>query len=130
MYNDAHECEEWQHDGACSAQRQFFALLRDAGEALVDRVSTFWWGWGSAIVGTHAHANRVAHLARQYEVIAPTVAYLRSRVPSVVAIWDDHDFGENDAGGDLPYKQHAKMLFKRAWRPQRASNESQPEIMN
>ena len=31
----------------------------------------------------------------------PGVARLRATTP-VVAMWDDHDFGENDAGGDYP----------------------------
>jgi alkaline phosphatase D len=78
-----------------------------------------------AVGGPYAH--RVAHLARQYELIQPMIDYLRARVPSVVAAWDDHDFGENDSGGDLPYKHESKALFLQAWRPSVDANESPPE---
>ena len=37
----------------------------------------------------------------------PGVARLRATTP-VVAIWDDHDFGENDAGGDYPVKEQSR----------------------
>ncbi len=40
---------------------------------------------------------------------------LRARVP-VLATWDDHDYGQNDAGGDFPYKDEAKALFLDFWR--------------
>jgi alkaline phosphatase D len=39
---------------------------------------------------------------------------LRAEVP-VLATWDDHDYGQNDAGGDFPYKDQAKALFLEFW---------------
>jgi alkaline phosphatase D len=33
----------------------------------------------------------------------------------VLATWDDHDYGSNDAGGDFPYKDEAKALFLDFW---------------
>ncbi len=39
---------------------------------------------------------------------------LRAEVP-VVATWDDHDFGENDAGGDYPMKEQSKRIFLDFW---------------
>jgi alkaline phosphatase D len=39
---------------------------------------------------------------------------LRETVP-VLATWDDHDYGSNDAGGDFPYKERAKALFLDFW---------------
>jgi alkaline phosphatase D len=39
---------------------------------------------------------------------------LRASVP-VLATWDDHDYGQNDAGGDFPYKDRAKALFLDFW---------------
>jgi alkaline phosphatase D len=41
-------------------------------------------------------------------------ARLRATTP-VVAIWDDHDFGENDAGGDYPMKDETRRLFLEFW---------------
>ncbi len=40
---------------------------------------------------------------------------LRERIP-VLATWDDHDYGQNDAGGDFPYQDEAKALFLEFWR--------------
>jgi alkaline phosphatase D len=39
---------------------------------------------------------------------------LRAQVP-VFAIWDDHDYGRNDAGADFPFKQQAQALFRQFW---------------
>ena len=33
----------------------------------------------------------------------------------ILAIWDDHDFGLNDGGGDYPYKQDAEKMFLNFW---------------
>ncbi len=35
---------------------------------------------------------------------------LRERVP-VLATWDDHDFGANDAGADYPMRQESQLIF-------------------
>jgi alkaline phosphatase D len=42
------------------------------------------------------------------------IAALRAQVP-VLAIWDDHDYGRNDAGGDFAHKEQAKRLFLDFW---------------
>ena len=39
---------------------------------------------------------------------------LRAKTP-VLTIWDDHDYGLNDAGGDWPYKFNSQQLFYEAW---------------
>ena len=44
----------------------------------------------------------------------PGVARLRATTP-VVAMWDDHDFGENDAGGDYPMKEQSREVFLDFW---------------
>ena len=33
----------------------------------------------------------------------------------IIAIWDDHDFGLNDGGGDYPYKKDAEKMFLNFW---------------
>lgn len=40
---------------------------------------------------------------------------LRAEVPHI-AIWDDHDYGANDAGVEYPHKQASKNLFLDFWR--------------
>jgi alkaline phosphatase D len=42
------------------------------------------------------------------------IARLRAQVP-VLATWDDHDYGQNDGGGDFAYQQQAKQLFLDFW---------------
>ena len=44
----------------------------------------------------------------------PGFRRLRARVP-IIAIWDDHDYGANDAGGDFPYRQQSAALFRSFW---------------
>lgn len=39
----------------------------------------------------------------------------RRAVPHI-AIWDDHDFGDDDEGGDYPLKQLSQQLFCDAWK--------------
>lgn len=54
----------------------------------------------------------VAEIARSYQRLAliPEYAAFRSQTP-MLAIWDDHDYGINDAGAELPVKQESKALF-------------------
>ena len=41
-------------------------------------------------------------------------AKVRATVP-VLATWDDHDYGQNDAGGEFPFKAATKQLFLDFW---------------
>lgn len=55
-------------------------------------------------------------LADAYARAATIAGYraIRDQVP-VLATWDDHDYGRNDAGGDFPHKERAKALFLEFW---------------
>ncbi len=44
----------------------------------------------------------------------PGFKKLRETTP-ILAVWDDHDFGENDAGGDYPMKEEARKIFCDFW---------------
>ena len=52
---------------------------------------------------------KYARLAAQ-----PGFKRLRERVP-VLATWDDHDFGENDAGAEYPMKEESRRIFCDFW---------------
>ena len=41
----------------------------------------------------------------------PEYARLREEVPYFIASWDDHDFGLNDGGGDLPWRDASQAVF-------------------
>lgn len=55
-------------------------------------------------------------MAEKYAMLAakPHFRRLRAELP-VVAIWDDHDFGENDAGADYPMKAESRRQFCDFW---------------
>jgi alkaline phosphatase D len=64
----------------------------------------------------YADTRDMAVLEAKYAKLAanPGFARLRASTP-VVAVWDDHDFGENDAGGDYPQKEASRRVFLDFW---------------
>jgi alkaline phosphatase D len=52
----------------------------------------------------------------KYSMLAekPGFRKLKETTP-IIAIWDDHDFGENDAGGDYPMKEESRRQFCDFW---------------
>ncbi len=58
----------------------------------------------------------------------PEFQRLRAAVP-VLAIWDDHDYGENDAGKDYPFKEESREIFFDFWKvPSGSPRRSHPGI--
>lgn len=55
-------------------------------------------------------------LRRAYALQAshPEFTAFRSGVP-MMATWDDHDFGLNDAGGSFPFRRWAETMFETFW---------------
>lgn len=55
-------------------------------------------------------------LTRAYARLSERVEFrdFRSRVP-MMATWDDHDYGANDAGGSFAFKQWAETVFETYW---------------
>jgi alkaline phosphatase D len=55
-------------------------------------------------------------LHQAYAALAqdPAFAAFRASVP-VLPVWDDHDYGVNDGGGDFAWRQTAEALFETAW---------------
>ncbi|MBL6614598.1 MAG: alkaline phosphatase family protein [Reyranella sp.] len=58
-----------------------------------------------------------ANLKRAYALASQIEGYnrLRDKV-NHLAVWDDHDYGINDGGGDFPHKAVSKDLFLDFWR--------------
>jgi alkaline phosphatase D len=56
------------------------------------------------------------NLKRAYEKAEGIAGYskLRDSVAHL-AVWDDHDYGVNDGGGDFPHKAVSKELFLKFW---------------
>lgn len=55
-------------------------------------------------------------LRRAYALQAshPEFAGFRAKVP-MMATWDDHDYGLNDAGGNFPFRRWGEELFETFW---------------
>lgn len=64
----------------------------------------------------YADTRDPAVMAAKYAALAakPGFRTLRETTP-VCAVWDDHDYGENDAGGDYPMKAEARRQFCDFW---------------
>jgi alkaline phosphatase D len=58
----------------------------------------------------------VSEMKAKYAKLAakPGFQKLRETTP-IIAMWDDHDYGENDAGADYPKKNEARQLFCDFW---------------
>ncbi|MDP9199857.1 MAG: alkaline phosphatase family protein [Pseudomonadota bacterium] len=64
----------------------------------------------------YADTRDMAVLTAKYAELAaqPGFARLRAETP-VLAIWDDHDFGEDDAGAEYPMKDESRRIFLDFW---------------
>ena len=73
-------------------------------------------------LGDNVYANdesddpTLMSLKKAYGQLAQVTSFnaLRQAVP-VLPIWDDHDYGLNDAGGDWPRKRAAESLYEYVW---------------
>lgn len=65
----------------------------------------------------YADTHDMSVLSAKYAELAavPGFAKLRASTP-VFAVWDDHDYGENDAGGEYPMKDHSRRIFLDFWK--------------
>lgn len=64
----------------------------------------------------YADTNDPAAIARCYEQLAklPDFDRVQAMAPQLVT-WDDHDYGDNNRGGDYAIKFESKELFRRFW---------------
>lgn len=58
----------------------------------------------------------IGYIEKCYSLLAaqPAFQQLREEVPHA-AIWDDHDYGLDNAGKNYPLKEESKKLFRRFW---------------
>ncbi|MFT6331463.1 MAG: alkaline phosphatase D [Bermanella sp.] len=95
--------------GSCSHQDKampiFNAILQEPADAFIFL--------GDNIYGD---TEDMQELAQKYNKLGqdPGVKALKSKV-AVYAIWDDHDFGENDAGKQYPFKAESKKVMLDFW---------------
>lgn len=95
--------------GSCAKQSKPQPIWRAIGEARPDLFVFL----GDNL---YADARDEATLRQRYAefmAVEPLQAFRRS-TPHL-AIWDDHDFGDDDEGADYPLKQLSQQLFCDAW---------------
>lgn len=70
---------------------------------------------GDNVYGDFNSAD-ATNLRRAYDLASEIAGYtrLRKEVPHL-AMWDDHDYGLNDGGGNFAHKDVAKDLFLKFW---------------
>ncbi|MFT7901030.1 alkaline phosphatase D family protein [Tenacibaculum ascidiaceicola] len=68
------------------------------------------WIWGGDNI--YADTNNMRKMKRMYKTQKNVKSYkeLTSKVP-VLATWDDHDYGKNDAGVEFEMKDESQQLF-------------------
>ena len=64
----------------------------------------------------YASAKSDKPIVDQYIKLNKNTDYrnVREKIP-FLAIWDDHDYGQNDGGGDNPEKEEARKVFLNYW---------------
>jgi len=83
-------------------------------------------------LGDNIYADTVdmTVMQRKYGELASSVSFqqLVDSVP-VLAVWDDHDYGANDAGSEYPKKEESKKLFLDFWgEPENSPRRRRPGI--
>ena len=64
----------------------------------------------------YGDTENMSHLANKYTLLGnnPGIKTLRKNTPTI-AIWDDHDYGENDAGVEYPQKEASRKIMLDFW---------------
>lgn len=68
-------------------------------------------------------------VAKQYQKLAAQPGFVKLRASTdTIAIWDDHDYGRNDAGSEYPAKEASRQLFHDFWgEPQNSAARSRAD---
>lgn len=71
-------------------------------------------------VGDNVYADTKtdpSHIERCYEALAAKPGFTQLRDQSTfLAVWDDHDYGLNDAGKDYALKRQSHAIFRKFWK--------------
>lgn len=95
--------------GSCAHQDKPQPVL----ERVVEQTPDLFIYLGDNIYGDSRNMNV---LRRKYAKLAakPEFQSLRKNV-AVLSIWDDHDYGENDAGKEYPFYKESRQIFLDFW---------------
>lgn len=64
----------------------------------------------------YGDTNDMTVLANKYQKLGakPGFKALKEQTP-IIAMWDDHDFGQNDIGKDYPHKEQSRQIMLDFW---------------
>lgn len=99
---------------SCSEETAPIPLLRDIA---AENPDLFLYIGDNVYGDAYSGDMRLTELRQAYADLAanPDFQAVWSAVPTH-AVWDDHDFGLNDAGGDFSAKEFAERIFERFFR--------------
>lgn len=106
--------------GSCSHQDKAMPILKSINKEDADLFIFL----GDNIYGD---TKNMQDMADKYQRLGnnPDIKALRLATPTI-AIWDDHDFGENDAGAEYPQKEQSRKLMLDFWQePQNSARYTQ-----
>ncbi len=95
--------------GSCSHQDKAMPILK----AINNEHADLFIFLGDNIYGD---TKNMVDMADKYQRLGnnPDIKALRLATP-VIATWDDHDYGENDAGAEYPQKEQSRKLMLDFW---------------
>jgi alkaline phosphatase D len=107
--------------GSCSHQNQALPILQQIGDLKPD----YFLFLGDNIYGDTRDSTI---LKQKYDQLGKNsnYQYLKSQT-KILATWDDHDYGENDAGKHYPLKEVSKSIFLNFFEEPRGSSRFQHE---
>lgn len=99
---------------SCSEESAPIPLLRDIA---AEKPDLFLYVGDNVYGDAYSGDMRLEELRRAYAGLAanPDFQAVWSAVPTH-AVWDDHDYGLNDAGGDFSAREFAERIFERFYR--------------
>ena len=106
--------------GSCADQDKDMPILK----AINNENADLFIFLGDNIYGD---TENMQDMADKYQRLGnnPDIKALRLATP-IIAIWDDHDFGENDAGAEYPQKEQSRKLMLDFWQePKNSARYSQ-----
>mmetsp|Transcript_48853 Transcript_48853/g.110870 ORF Transcript_48853/g.110870 Transcript_48853/m.110870 type:complete len:411 (+) Transcript_48853:122-1354(+) len=104
VYNDYDDCQGFWNK-PCGIFRRYAVRVREVKRAL----RLLW-------LGGNKEKAAAANLDESYAVLGVKLSKLKfCEKVDTVATWDDHDYGENDAGSELPWKEESAALFTKFW---------------
>ncbi|BDS09519.1 alkaline phosphatase D family protein [Aureispira anguillae] len=101
--------------GSCSNQKKEQPILH----LVADRNPNVFIYLGDNIYGDTRDMNE---LQQKYDRLAAKPEFQRLKKScQILATWDDHDYGENDAGRYYPFKEASKEIFLNFWEEPKSS---------